>query len=169
MLRHSPTFFFFFFNDTATTEIYTLSLHDALPISRPVRESGGDVPRAVVRRLHQRGAGSLPDAGRGDDQRHQPDLPRPLRPGAALPGEPLHRGRVGHRRLHHRVAAGDGAGTRGIKNPAFTGGATVTSGRGLSGRRSPSTAPAAREAGWRAWDAARPAGTRCGDSTAPTM
>src|SRR2546429_6350445 len=26
-------FFFFFFNDTATTEIYTLSLHDALPIS----------------------------------------------------------------------------------------------------------------------------------------
>src|SRR2546426_2875291 len=28
-------FFFFFFNDTATTEIYTLSLHDALPISLP--------------------------------------------------------------------------------------------------------------------------------------
>src|SRR2546427_11043899 len=30
--RHSIAFFFFFFNDTATTEIYTLSLHDALPI-----------------------------------------------------------------------------------------------------------------------------------------
>src|SRR5688572_30949484 len=29
----SPSFIFFF-NDTATTEIYTLSLHDALPISR---------------------------------------------------------------------------------------------------------------------------------------
>src|SRR2546422_11725515 len=28
---------FFFFNDTATTEIYTLSLHDALPISLPSR------------------------------------------------------------------------------------------------------------------------------------
>src|SRR3712207_7816213 len=28
----SYCFFFFFFNDTATTEIYTLSLHDALPI-----------------------------------------------------------------------------------------------------------------------------------------
>src|ERR1019366_10727765 len=28
---------FFFFNDTATTEIYTLSLHDALPISRRIR------------------------------------------------------------------------------------------------------------------------------------
>src|SRR2546430_9253690 len=29
--------FFFFFNDTATTEIYTLSLHDALPISAGAR------------------------------------------------------------------------------------------------------------------------------------
>src|SRR2546430_12752557 len=32
--------FFFFFNDTATTEIYTLSLHDALPIS--LRLLGGN-------------------------------------------------------------------------------------------------------------------------------
>src|SRR5436309_11208274 len=33
---HPHSFFFlFFFNDTATTEIYTLSLHDALPISPP--------------------------------------------------------------------------------------------------------------------------------------
>src|SRR5574344_3052902 len=31
----SPFSFFFFFNDTATTEIYTLSLHDALPIYQP--------------------------------------------------------------------------------------------------------------------------------------
>src|SRR5256885_10951899 len=31
--------FFFFFNDTATTEIYTLSLHDALPISPPPHSS----------------------------------------------------------------------------------------------------------------------------------
>src|SRR2546429_5065198 len=29
-----PLLLFFFFNDTATTEIYTLSLHDALPICR---------------------------------------------------------------------------------------------------------------------------------------
>src|SRR2546426_4130678 len=35
-LRH---IFFFFFNDTATTEIYTLSLHDALPISIRVSAS----------------------------------------------------------------------------------------------------------------------------------
>src|SRR5258705_9816136 len=33
MFRRSSIFSFFFFNDTATTEIYTLSLHDALPIS----------------------------------------------------------------------------------------------------------------------------------------
>src|SRR3954462_9944516 len=32
-LSRSLLFLFFFFNDTATTEIYTLSLHDALPIS----------------------------------------------------------------------------------------------------------------------------------------
>src|SRR2546422_11302076 len=33
VLSLSTFFVFFFFNDTATTEIYTLSLHDALPIS----------------------------------------------------------------------------------------------------------------------------------------
>src|SRR5688572_32419042 len=35
MIMHTPDSLslFFFFNDTATTEIYTLSLHDALPIS----------------------------------------------------------------------------------------------------------------------------------------
>src|SRR2546430_17178483 len=40
--------FFFFFNDTATTEIYTLSLHDALPIS-----------------YHAVGSALRADAGRG--------------------------------------------------------------------------------------------------------
>src|SRR6185312_17518620 len=39
-----PIFFLlFFFNDPATTEIYTLSLHDALPISQPSRENAGVV------------------------------------------------------------------------------------------------------------------------------
>src|SRR6185437_16577826 len=37
-------FFFFFFNDTATTEIYTLSLHDALPIRL---SAGFDVPGTI--------------------------------------------------------------------------------------------------------------------------
>src|SRR5260370_29263457 len=32
-MRRTEVYLFFFFNDTATTEIYTLSLHDALPIS----------------------------------------------------------------------------------------------------------------------------------------
>src|SRR5687768_17753559 len=36
----SIIFFSFFFNDTATTEIYTLSLHDALPIYRTGLPSG---------------------------------------------------------------------------------------------------------------------------------
>src|SRR2546430_8953107 len=36
-MRLLPFSFFFFFNDTATTEIYTLSLHDALPILCPDR------------------------------------------------------------------------------------------------------------------------------------
>src|SRR2546430_15143582 len=31
-VAYLAVFYFFFFNDTATTEIYTLSLHDALPI-----------------------------------------------------------------------------------------------------------------------------------------
>src|SRR5689334_23615178 len=39
---------FFFFNDTATTEIYTLSLHDALPISN-TSSNVGQKGSAVVR------------------------------------------------------------------------------------------------------------------------
>src|SRR5687767_15331349 len=51
---------FFFFNDTATTEIYTLSLHDALPIYEPARgreptegpsEPSGDDRRGLGVRL----------------------------------------------------------------------------------------------------------------------
>src|SRR5258708_11845210 len=43
---------FFFFNDTATTEIYTLSLHDALPISRSIRLGplGAEAPDQPGRR-----------------------------------------------------------------------------------------------------------------------
>src|SRR2546425_7096468 len=38
---------FFFFNDTATTEIYTLSLHDALPISQHCAASGMKITRST--------------------------------------------------------------------------------------------------------------------------
>src|SRR2546430_13700625 len=44
--------YFFFFNDTATTEIYTLSLHDALPIWRGARALRRR--RARHHALHQR-------------------------------------------------------------------------------------------------------------------
>src|SRR2546426_7386661 len=46
--------YFFFFNDTATTEIYTLSLHDALPISGQATGRA----TAVGRRAQTRGRGT---------------------------------------------------------------------------------------------------------------
>src|SRR3989442_6867102 len=47
---HSDLYsFFFFFNDTATTEIYTLSLHDALPISFGQHGGSGPGVSGVVR------------------------------------------------------------------------------------------------------------------------
>src|SRR2546430_10292567 len=54
---HAVCTFFFFFNDTATTEIYTLPLHDALPISsgtRGGREPLLDRAAAAHRRLSRR-------------------------------------------------------------------------------------------------------------------
>src|SRR5438445_9278213 len=54
MLCSVLSYFYFFFNDTATTEIYTLSLHDALPIWRGGRRSlraGGGRGRFRQRRL----------------------------------------------------------------------------------------------------------------------
>src|SRR3712207_8172960 len=49
MVKRQPWFFPFFFNDTATTEIYTLSLHDALPISNGRRCEEETAARRVVR------------------------------------------------------------------------------------------------------------------------
>src|SRR2546426_11916643 len=61
--EYSLTVFFFFFNDTATTEIYTLSLHDALPISeehrarhprdRQARPARRRARRGGLRRRHE--------------------------------------------------------------------------------------------------------------------
>src|SRR5687768_18623253 len=54
----------FFFNDAATTEIYTLSLHDALPISpdrRRADPAGGGEPRAERRRRHGGRAAGPPE------------------------------------------------------------------------------------------------------------
>src|SRR2546429_6583528 len=44
--------FFFFFNDTATTEIYTLSLHDALPICRETAPGARSAPGREARPRH---------------------------------------------------------------------------------------------------------------------
>src|SRR2546427_1492314 len=60
---------FFFFNDTATTEIYTLSLHDALPIWRCALDGSGPAGRCPGWLLHrvlvvqQRHQAQAPGAG----------------------------------------------------------------------------------------------------------
>src|SRR3712207_7264060 len=55
----------FFFNDTATTEIYTLSLHDALPIY---------LDKASAMMAHQRRAGALPVRRRRVPAHHREQL-----------------------------------------------------------------------------------------------
>src|SRR3712207_7614573 len=72
---------FFFFNDTATTEIYTLSLHDALPICAPARAEpqGGGAPgargarptgaRLAHRAAHGAGGGQCPVPGGAQDRK----------------------------------------------------------------------------------------------------
>src|SRR2546426_7310272 len=59
-----PLWFFllFFFNDTATTEIYTLSLHDALPISYPTAEIAVMGPDGAVNILYRRETEQAKDA-----------------------------------------------------------------------------------------------------------
>src|SRR5208283_2943870 len=103
---------YFFFNDTATTEIYTLSLHDALPIfhvrQHVVQRSGR---AAVEERLRERedrkqrgrvesvrpersgGGGAHFVDGRGDERAHRTQLSDELRV--------LDQARVGRRREAH--------------------------------------------------------------------
>src|SRR5256885_14862344 len=61
---------FFFFNDTATTEIYTLSLHDALPIYH--RACRQPVPIADLERVRRTAAGE--PTGPGPDHQLGPEL-----------------------------------------------------------------------------------------------
>src|SRR3989449_11028335 len=90
ILSLTMIFTFFFFNDTATTEIYTLSLHDALPIC-PLRAAGPcagrDRAAAGRRRLDASGD------DRGGDQ-----------------GLRARRGRSGARRPPHRPRGEPGPG-----------------------------------------------------------
>src|SRR3712207_9214758 len=78
LLRHP---LFFFFNDTATTEIYTLSLYDALPISRHGRYGHLRASRRLVGRHHSRGGRRLhasasprPGPGDGRSEEHTSEL-----------------------------------------------------------------------------------------------
>src|SRR6266536_5145286 len=100
-----PVRYSFFFNDTATTEIYTLSLHDALPIYRVARPAldgtvpgGGKVDRP----------GGNGTAGDGQDARDragprrggpglEPGVPAGGVRGAGQPGAGPHRARGGLR------------------------------------------------------------------------
>src|SRR2546426_8300815 len=74
----------FFFNDTATTEIYTLSLHDALPISRlrdalHARKGPALVDPVVTAQLFNKGR-FLPDGeriGAGRSEEHTSELQSP--------------------------------------------------------------------------------------------
>src|SRR2546429_8517100 len=99
-VRHSLSLFFFF-NDTATTEIYTLSLHDALPISRRRRGLQSDARQGALRPVRAAARprdGDLERLPRGDrrrggavwrrrclfDRRARSEAPR-LRPGPPGP------------------------------------------------------------------------------------
>src|SRR5436189_5381354 len=62
---------FFFFNDTATTEIYTLSLHDALPIFRRVAAARPQLERVRPGGARTRGV-------RGRSEEHTSELQSPM-------------------------------------------------------------------------------------------
>src|SRR5215208_6901690 len=72
-----PVPLFFFFNDTATTEIYTLSLHDALPIpDRLFRHRGGPANLRRHARAPRCAVGSQYDV-RIENREHRPTVSTP--------------------------------------------------------------------------------------------
>src|SRR3712207_9514864 len=100
----------FFFNDTATTEIYTLSLHDALPISRPEGARRGAPGEGGARRLLRRPAHPaalrvrvLAAAGRAEDRQALRGILR------LHPGGPFRDGPPERRPRHGGDAAAAGA------------------------------------------------------------
>src|SRR3989475_12376757 len=84
-------FLFFFFNDPAPTDIYPLSLPDALPISLRIRIPPPSPPQMDHAHLLQRPGGNLP----GLHGRTRP-APRSL-----FRTPPLHRSALPHPRRHH--------------------------------------------------------------------
>src|SRR6266511_3076664 len=71
--------FFFFFNDTATTEIYTLSLHDALPIPSAPKLTHGSVTRG------RSPAGGAPPAQSDQGRKNGPPQLKPPSAETAVP------------------------------------------------------------------------------------
>src|SRR5947209_17404531 len=74
-------FFFFFFNDTPPTEIYTLSLHDALPIYLEVRDTGVGISAESRQHIFERFFRADPSrhaesqhAGLGRSEEHTSEL-----------------------------------------------------------------------------------------------
>src|SRR5260370_11133240 len=130
---------FFFFNDTATTEIYTLSLHDALPISTRRRQDGEWAGERRHRRLDALGRlvylvpGEHVYVRRGGRTRARPDLPDRR---AVVPS---HRGAHGWGRQHQRASA---PGRRGSGVPA----PEHHPARGALGRRAAAVASRGRRA-----------------------
>src|SRR3989454_12379926 len=125
---------FFFFNDTATTEIYTLSLHDALPISAAAGPGARRVPRGVV----------LPEAraARQDARQipHQDEEPRARgAPGtrAAGAGAGGARRRGGGSGARAPLFRGAGAAARGARDrPVRVRGGRIVRGRAAATRPS---------------------------------
>src|SRR5256885_5649417 len=110
--------FFFFFNDTATTEIYTLSLHDALPILTAGGLSSGidsalhvvelyygaQVAQATADNMEYQGQGWKTNAGAGEPKRseeHTSELQSPCNLVCRLLLEKKNRGCRRDRRPEH--------------------------------------------------------------------
>src|SRR2546428_12299153 len=112
--------FFFFFNDTATTEIYTLSLHDALPIFvQDVRLEGADRHALPVDGVEAAPGVAQHDVAVGEA-------------GQALVMPPAVRGEVVHDEVRQRLRARGGPG--GVRGGQAPGGLEETRpGRGGGG------------------------------------
>src|SRR2546430_16401166 len=112
MSMSSFIIFFFFFNDTATTEIYTLSLHDALPISswagHRLPETTDDRGAAGADDRHH-GRHGVPRVRPQDQQRDRADPRRQDRGGRHRRGRPVGR----HAPRRGGAGGGGGGGRRG--------------------------------------------------------
>src|SRR2546426_5673836 len=76
MIDTLTVFFFFFFNDTATTEIYTLSLHDALPICQ-APQAGRKHPEVLAQEIGHEERHGVPRMSYRRSEEHTSELQSP--------------------------------------------------------------------------------------------